>query len=149
LGHEIAHTVAHHAAERMSRYNILTFFAVAVSALLGVGDIGNIGTRMLLQLAFELPNGRAQEAEADYIGLMMMAQSCYNPHGAVAFWERMVKAEKVAPPEFISTHPSSGHRVEKLKEWLPEAEQKRSDSDCGGVLDYADDFRRAFPTVRW
>jgi predicted Zn-dependent protease len=89
-----------------------------------------------MQLAFELPNGRAQESEADYIGLMMMSQSCYNPQGAISFWSRMVKVEKNAPPEFFSTHPSSPHRVARLNEWLPEAEQKRSQSECGGILDY-------------
>jgi len=131
----------------MSRYNILTFLAIGISAFLGVGDVL---TRGLMQLAFELPNGRAQESEADYIGLMMMAQSCFNPEGAVAFWDRMVKAEQYSPPEFISTHPSSGHRVQRLTEWLPEAQQKKTDSsECGPTLEYADDFRRAFPQVRW
>jgi predicted Zn-dependent protease len=133
LGHEIAHNVAHHTAEKLSRYNILTFVAVAIAYSLGIGDFI---TRAAVQLAFELPNGRAQESEADYIGLMMMSQSCYDPQGAVSFWSRMVKAEKHAPPEFFSTHPSSNNRVARLNEWLPEAEQKRSQSECGGILDY-------------
>lgn len=106
---------------------------MAVAFSLGIGD--SI-VRAAVQLAFELPNGRAQESEADYIGLMMMSQSCYDPKGAVSFWGRMVKAEKGAPPEFMSTHPSSSHRVARLTEWLPEAEQKRDQSECGGILDY-------------
>ncbi|QDS74686.1 hypothetical protein FKW77_000295 [Venturia effusa] len=133
LGHEIAHNVAHHTAEKLSRYNILTFLAVAAAFYLGIGD--SI-VRAAVQLAFELPNGRAQESEADYIGLLMMSQSCYDPQGAISFWGRMVKAEKGAPPEFMSTHPSSSHRVARLTEWLPEAERKRNQSGCGGNLDH-------------
>lgn len=120
-------------AEKLSRFNILTFIAIAVSLSLNIGDFI---VRAAVQLAFELPNGRAQESEADYIGLMMMSQSCYDPQGAISFWSRMVKAEKNSPPEFFSTHPSSPHRVAKLNEWLPEAEQKRSQSECGMTLGY-------------
>ncbi|TID14662.1 mitochondrial metalloendopeptidase oma1 [Venturia nashicola] len=134
LGHEIAHNFAHHTAEKLSRYNILTLVAVAVAFSLGIGD--SI-VRAAVQLAFELPNGRAQESEADYIGLMMMSQSCYDPEGAISFWGRMVKSEKGAPPEFMSTHPSSSHRVARLTEWLPEAARKRDQSACGGILDYS------------
>lgn len=134
--------MAHHTAEKLSRYNILTVVAVAVGFSLGIGD--SI-VRAAVQLAFELPNGRAQESEADYIGLMMMSQSCYDPQGAISFWGRMVKAEKGAPPEFMSTHPSSSHRVARLTEWLPEAEQKRNQSGCGGILDYGKFLLRSGP----
>ncbi|KAE9976461.1 hypothetical protein BLS_002055 [Venturia inaequalis] len=128
-------------AEKLSRYNILTLVAVAIAFSLGIGD--SI-VRAAVQLAFELPNDRAQESEADYIGLMMMSQSCYDPQGAISFWGRMVKAEKGVPPEFMSTHPSSSHRVARLTEWLPEAEQKRDQSECGGILDYG----RFHPYIR-
>jgi predicted Zn-dependent protease len=133
LGHEIAHAVAHHAAERMSRGSILTIAAIILNWTLGLPDFGS---DLLLTLAFDRPNGRAQESEADYIGLMMMAQSCYNPEGAVLFWKRMQKAATAAPPEFLSTHPSDEHRVANISQWLPEAEHKRDASECGGVLDY-------------
>ncbi|KAF2420318.1 hypothetical protein EJ08DRAFT_665672 [Tothia fuscella] len=146
LGHEIAHNVAHHAAERMSRGSILTMVSFIFMQLTGLPDVLS---SLPLTLAFDRPNGRAQESEADYIGLMMMAQACYDPEQAEAFWKRMRKAEKGAPPEFLSTHPSSEHRIEHIQRWLPEAQQKRNESECGAVLDYADDFKRAFPAVRW
>lgn len=120
-------------AEKLSRGFIFTFLAIAAASYL---DIGDSLIRAVVQLALELPNGRAQESEADYIGLMMMSQSCYDPQGAISFWARMVKAEQGAPPEFMSTHPSSSHRVARLTEWLPEAEQKRDQSECRGILEY-------------
>jgi predicted Zn-dependent protease len=61
---------------------------------------------MLLQFGIAMPASRQQESEADYIGLMMMAKSCYNPEAAVGVWQRMQKAEAGGIPEWMSTHPS-------------------------------------------
>lgn len=60
----------------------------------------------VLQLGIAMPASRKQESEADYIGLMMMAKSCYDPSAAVGVWERMEAAEKYGIPEWMSTHPS-------------------------------------------
>ena len=61
---------------------------------------------MLLEFGIAMPGSRQQESEADYIGLMMMAQSCYNPQAAVGVWQRMHEAEKHDIPQWMSTHPS-------------------------------------------
>lgn len=127
LGHEIAHNVAHHAAERMSQMAILLPIGAAVYLLGGV-DPGIV--QFFASLAFTLPGSRKQEAEADYIGLMMMAESCYNPEAAVGLWGRMEKEEQGAPPQFLSTHPSSHNRQETIRGLLPEAEIKYQNSDC-------------------
>jgi predicted Zn-dependent protease len=69
-----------------------------------------------------LPWGRSQEAEADHIGLILMAKAGYDPSGAVGFWERMAKVKQGgSPPEFLSTHPSDETRIAQIKQWLPEA----------------------------
>lgn len=136
LGHEIAHNVAHHAAERMSQAGILLPIAILGSLLLGL-DVG-IG-RLLGRLAFELPGSRAQESEADHIGLLIMAQSCFDPTAAARLWEAMEIAEKaqgVSVPQFISTHPSSHNRLEKIHNWLPDAELQRENSDCASTGSY-------------
>ncbi|OMP85809.1 Mitochondrial metalloendopeptidase OMA1, partial [Diplodia seriata] len=114
LGHEIAHNVAHHSAERMSQSVFVLAAALAVDIFLG--GTGGI-TRMLLDLTFLKPGSRSQESEADFIGLMMMAQSCFNPEEAAALWARMEEAEEVAVPQFISTHPSNHNRQQKILEW--------------------------------
>lgn len=127
LGHEIAHNVAHHAAERMSQSFVWLPVAIVASFIVGI-DFG-IG-RLLVDLAFLKPGSRAQESEADYIGLLMMAEACYNPSAAVDMWARMHEEEKGAPPQWISTHPSNYNRMEKIRDWLPQAEDKLDESGC-------------------
>lgn len=80
------------------------------------------------------------QSEADYIGLMMMAKSCFNPQAAVTLWQRMQIAEKnhPAPPELLSTHPGSAHRQERLQELLPKAQQAAAESGCGGITNYSE-----------
>lgn len=133
LGHEIAHNVAHHAAEQMSSGFILTAAIILMSWMLDIS--GNLSS-FLLRLGFELPNGRKQETEADYIGLQMMARACYDPEESVRFWERMQKAAQFEPPQLLSTHPSSYNRQQKLLEWVPEAIDKRETSDCAMTTHY-------------
>jgi predicted Zn-dependent protease len=57
------------------------------------------------------------QAEADFIGLLMMASSCYNPEAAARLWQRMSEIQKGEPPQFLSTHPSNHNRQEKIREW--------------------------------
>jgi len=69
--------------------------------------IGRILGDVAMDLGLMRPASRKQESEADYIGLMMMAKSCYDPSEAVRVWERMEKADmEHAIPEWLSTHPS-------------------------------------------
>jgi predicted Zn-dependent protease len=127
LGHEVAHATAEHAAERIEREHLTRVAAailaggvaftpgqyVRVVALLGAGSA-----------AASLPFSRAQESEADHIGLIYMARAGYDPHEAVAFWKRMLRASNgKAPPEFASDHPSDQHRIARIRDWLPEAER--------------------------
>ncbi|WPH02763.1 Hypothetical protein R9X50_00563100 [Acrodontium crateriforme] len=142
LGHEIAHNVAHHAAERMSQSFIFLPVAIIGSMLLGIDPgIGKMGA----DIAFSLPGSRKQEAEADYIGLLMMAESCYDPRAAMGLWARMEQDEHGrAPPPFLSTHPSSHNRLEKIREWLPQAQEKLAASECGTISGFVDDFRQKF-----
>ncbi|EXJ64608.1 hypothetical protein A1O7_00945 [Cladophialophora yegresii CBS 114405] len=140
LGHEIAHNVAHHAAERISRSSFIMLGAFAVSFIFDVsGQFGN----SIAQLILSLPNSRTQEAEADHIGLLMMAEACYDPEAALDFWARMKKAEQFEPPQFISTHPSNYNRAQQIKKWLPEAQRIYADTGCGSVSRYAADFKEA------
>ncbi len=74
------------------------------------------------QVGVLLPFSRKQEFEADEWGLIFAAMAGYNPEEAIPLWERMEKASSgQKPPEFLSTHPSEGHRIEDLKKIMPEA----------------------------
>ncbi|RMZ83206.1 hypothetical protein DV738_g1309, partial [Chaetothyriales sp. CBS 135597] len=128
LGHEIAHNVAHHSAERLSSSGFVLLFAIAASLIFDVS--GNLA-KSLADLLLTLPNSRTQEIEADHIGLLIMAESCYPPAAAVDLWTRMDEAQKVAaPPQFLSTHPTNYNRRELIRGWLPQAEDKYENAQC-------------------
>jgi len=126
MGHEVAHALARHGAERMSQQ----MGAQAIGQILSIG-VGKVSPGIrddFLQLyglgatvGVLLPWGRTQESEADRIGLNLMAKAGYDPATAVAFWERMSKVGGDKPPEFLSTHPSDETRIAQIKAWLPEA----------------------------
>jgi predicted Zn-dependent protease len=124
MGHEIAHAVARHGAERMSQAQLAELGGQALAIGLG----GSTSSAAILaayglgaQVGVLLPYGRTQESEADHIGLLLMADAGYDPRVAIAFWERMERQGGGAPPEFLSTHPSHGSRLEQLRAWMPEA----------------------------
>ena len=129
MGHEVAHALARHGAERMSQ----SMGAQAIGQILtaGVGMVNPAYTEAFAQaygmgtnVLVILPWGRAQESEADHIGLILMAKAGYDPSAAVGFWERMSKIQQGGkPPEFLSTHPSDETRIAQIKQWLPEAKQ--------------------------
>jgi predicted Zn-dependent protease len=119
MGHEIAHALANHTAERMS---------VAMASNVGVIAAGvltdNPGQSMALaaaaaQLAVQMPNSRASESEADEIGIELAAKAGYDPRAAITLWQKMAKVGGGAPPEFLSTHPSDETRQGRLSKLAP------------------------------
>lgn len=141
LGHEIAHVVAHHTAEKLSEMLILLPLIYAASVVL---DISQETVSSLASLIISLPNNRTKETEADNIGLLMMAQSCYNPEAAIPFWQRMSQANKNAPLQLLSIHPSDQSRIEALTALLPQAQDRYHTSECGLTSSHAREFTEAF-----
>jgi metalloendopeptidase OMA1, mitochondrial len=126
IGHEVAHALARHGAERMSQGMLLEIAAVGVSA--AIGDTSPATQRGIMQafglgaeVGIILPFGRAQESEADRIGLILMAKAGYDPEAALLLWRRMEEQGTGAPPEFLSTHPSYDTRQQKIALWIAEA----------------------------
>lgn len=123
MGHEVAHALARHGGERMSR-SVLANLGLEVGA--AVAGVSNPAVMQAITMAYgvgvELPFGRGQESEADRIGLILMAKAGYDPRESVPFWQRMSAGKSgKGPPEFLSTHPSGDTRVKQLREWMPEA----------------------------
>ena len=130
MGHEVIHALARHGAERMShKLGAQVVLTGAQLTLQGSGvNTANSNTIMQAlglgaQVGVILPFGREHESEADYVGLLLAAQAGYDPREAVRVWERMSEAGGKQPPEFLSTHPSHGSRINQLKSWMPEAMQ--------------------------
>lgn len=128
LGHEVAHVAARHGAERVSTGILAQLGAVALGV--GLSNRDPVVVDAIMQaygigvtVGGILPFSRAQESEADRIGLIYMAKAGYDPREAIEFWNRMETAtnNKPQPPEFLATHPGYGTRVSNLKKWLPEA----------------------------
>lgn len=126
MGHEVAHAIAHHGAERVSQSLGLGIVGELLAIGLSNGDAQKREQVMTLyglgvQVGVMLPWGRNQESEADRIGLILMAKSGYDPAEAPKFWNRMSQKEAFSIPEFLSTHPSHDTRIENLTKWMPEA----------------------------
>lgn len=127
LGHEVAHALLRHPAERMSQGLLVQVLGAGLGVALSknpavanqVLQAYGIGTGVGVMLPF----GRAQETEADRVGLILMAKAGYDPRVALEVWERMEKKDRgrQAPPEYLSTHPGYETRVQNLRSFIPEA----------------------------
>ncbi len=123
LGHEVAHVLARHSAERISQQLALQYGAQLFGSAFGVSpQVTQAGSAILVS-AVQLPWGRSQESEADHLGLIYMAKAGYDPRAARDLWVRMAQASQGGsrPPEFLSTHPSEETRIRQIDGWLPEA----------------------------
>lgn len=126
MGHEVAHALARHGAERMARQKLVQIGSMAATVAIGDMDIstqqavmGALGVGA--QYGVLLPFSRAHESEADYIGLILAARACFDPREAPALWERMGAQAGRAPAEFASTHPAPETRIAQFEQWMPEA----------------------------
>ena len=111
ISHEIAHALAHHSNERVTRE-----------------ESGQVN--VILEKAFD----RQQESEADHIGLFLMPFAGYDPHEAVRFWQRMGQLSRGGRmPEFLSDHPSSERRMRDMEQWVPKALAAKKAFDEGHI----------------
>lgn len=119
IGHEVGHVLAHHGAERMSQALVTqSGLAIASTALKMDSPKGQLMMAALgmgAQVGVLLPFSRKQEAEADEMGADYMAKAGFNPAESVRLWVNMSAAGGGAPPEFLSTHPSSSSRIQHLE----------------------------------
>jgi len=146
MGHEVAHAVAEHGRERMSEglvANGLISVGQAYTGSRAQQDRSTSGALLMqaigatLPVAYQvgraLPHGRAQESEADHLGIIFMAIAGYNPQESTDFWQRMAKASGgKSQPEFLSSHPSDQRRINDLQKLMPEAMTYYNKSKIGG-----------------
>ena len=129
MGHEIAHAVARHSAERLSNAYKEQYGAAALGALLQGAGVSS-GWQQLASLVHQyggalLTSGfsRKQESEADHIGLIFAAMAGYDPQVAVTFWQRMSSATGGGSNSLFADHPSDATRIQQIQGWLPEAKR--------------------------
>jgi len=125
LGHEISHALLRHGAQRMTEQKLAQIGQMAGAAS-GMDQQQMQAVMAVYGYGRALPYARKQETQADEMGLMLAAAACYDPHEAIPLWQRMDEASGGGgQPEFASTHPNPGTRMENLKALMPKAEAYR------------------------
>ena len=117
MGHEMAHALREHARERMGKTAATRLGAGALSALLGLGNLGDAALNMGAQI-LTLKFSREDESEADIVGMDLAARAGYDPAAGVTLWQKMMSANKGAPPPFLSTHPAGATRIKDIESKL-------------------------------
>ena len=118
MGHEIAHAIANHMAERMSMVIAQGLGVLAVGAATE-DEKAMRDANLLATLALALPNSRAAESEADRMGIELAARAGYNPAAGASLWRKMEALRGRWSPEFLRTHPSPGNRAATLAALAP------------------------------
>ncbi len=129
MGHEIGHVIARHGAERMSEQMVIQGLGALGTAY--AQDRYDPQTLQIFQTAYTglatvgrvLPHSRANESEADHMGVLFAAKAGYDPRAAITFWQKM-SAQKGASASkietFLSTHPADQQRIADLQALMPE-----------------------------
>lgn len=126
MGHEIAHALLRHGAQRMSQQKLGQLGQMAGAAS-GLDPQQQQMMQAAMGYGFMLPYARKHETQADEVGLMLAAAACFNPQEAVPLWQRMGQASGGrAPPEFASTHPNPETRIRDLQALMPKAMEYRA-----------------------
>jgi metalloendopeptidase OMA1, mitochondrial len=120
VGHEVAHAIARHGAERMSQGMLQQYGTAAFGIATGSAAYAQMAAQAATLLV-TLPYSRTQEAEADHIGVFYMAEAGYDPRESIALWRNFESFGGERPPEFLSTHPAPGSRIQELEALMPEA----------------------------
>ncbi len=126
LGHEMAHATSRHGSQRVFEQNLAQTAMSGLAMSLANMDydkqravMGALGAGA--KFGVLMPFSRKHESEADQIGLLYMARAGYDPEESIRFWKRMENTGGNQPPEFASTHPSHGTRIQQLESWMPKA----------------------------
>jgi predicted Zn-dependent protease len=117
MGHEIAHALREHAREQASKNALTKLGAVGLSIATGGKYDGLVHTGANL---LSLNYSRSDETDADLVGLDIAARAGYDPRAGISLWKKMSAANKGAPPQWLSTHPSGPSRIKEIEKHLPE-----------------------------
>jgi predicted Zn-dependent protease len=119
LGHEIAHALLSHQAEKMSRsqmQNASISVGLIAASMMGYGMPGmGALANSAASVGLELPNSRESESEADSVGLRLAAQAGFNPEASVSLWQKMLAVSSNNQPTWLSTHPDPESRISAMQ----------------------------------
>jgi predicted Zn-dependent protease len=133
MGHEIAHALANHGAERMSQGMLGDILVAAVGGSRGRQQ----GAQLATLVFWQLPNSRANESEADRIGIEIAARAGYDPAAAPSLWRKMAEANGgKGGLEFLSTHPAPKDRMATLEGLVPDMRPLYAEARAGPLYSH-------------
>jgi Zn-dependent protease with chaperone function len=130
MGHEMAHALREHARERMAKTKATGLGLSVASALLGLGQIGDVAANLGTQL-LSLKFSRDDETEADLVGLEIAARAGYRPEASVQLWKKMLANNTNGGVSWLSTHPSGNNRIHELEANLPKVQHLYEEAKRG------------------
>ncbi len=120
MGHEIAHALREHARDRIAKAQLSNLGANVLSSALGLGNVGSQALGQGLQI-LGLSFSRADEKDADLVGMDIAARAGYDPRAGVSLWQKMGQQSKDKQPEWLSTHPSGDTRIYEIQRNMMDA----------------------------
>lgn len=114
LAHEVGHVVGRHAAERYSRA-IAEQGAMSVAGAVTNSQIAQAALGLGMQVGVQLPFSRAQESEADIVGIDLMHAAGFDVRQSIRFWQLMQSSGGSRPAEMLSTHPDPANRIQAIR----------------------------------
>jgi len=114
MGHEVAHALREHARDRLAKSQLGNLGANVLSQALGLGSLGSQAINQGVQLV-GLSFSRADEKDADLVGMDLAARAGYDPRAGVSLWQKMGQLSKERPAEWLSTHPSGESRIYEIQ----------------------------------
>ena len=114
MGHEIAHALREHARDRIAKEQMSNLGANILSQALGLGSLGSQALGQGLQLV-GLSFSRADEKDADLVGMDVAARAGYDPRAGISLWQKMGASNKEKQAEWLSTHPSGEARIYEMQ----------------------------------
>lgn len=116
LGHEIGHVVARHSSQQMAKAKL--FDGISMAAVLATSDGSNPESARLGQMVgavLSMKYGRDHESQSDELGVKFLHQAGFDPRGLLRVMLVLREASgSGGPPEFLSTHPDPGNRLEAI-----------------------------------
>jgi len=132
LGHEIAHILARHAAEKITQGFLLNLVKLLLLSVIGFDMLHIFSTASVLGL--ELPFSRKCESEADVMGMTLMARACFDPRVAPGMFQKLGRLEReYTPPSYLNTHPPHAERTDNMRNSMQNALNQYESSGCTNI----------------
>jgi Zn-dependent protease with chaperone function len=125
MAHEMSHVYMQHSVKQASKESIAQVVLGVLGGVLPGGTAGNLA-RLGIQIGagtMFMKYSRADEAQADAVGAIIMYKAGYNPRAMAEFFQKLEKQGGGGGPQFLSDHPNPGNRVaavdKEIASWPP------------------------------